>query len=229
MATYPYTIGSISANNPGLPEILGEIHLNQAVVEGQALDRLHLRHAKATAHALRGMNIPQYPELTEDVVESAQWRADVLDLVHAQSQYMPANLADTLQEIQEQLRDLNNNVKTGRAETANALLRLRNLFIDPMVLSPVQKTVAGSGIQLARALAPDHASCNAINQFATNHPEFAGANIGSTPPLFDPNIDSYQHLEFLKLILFYNEDIGIVAGNGVSDRRKAMRNWLIEL
>jgi len=87
--------------------------------------------------------------------------------------------------------------------------------------------VAGSGIQLARALAPDHASHNAINQFATNNPEFAGANIGSIPPLFDPSIDNYQHLKFLKLILFYNEDIGIVAGNGVPDHRKAMRNWLI--
>jgi hypothetical protein len=87
--------------------------------------------------------------------------------------------------------------------------------------------VAGSGIQLARALAPDHASRNAIDQFATNNPEFAGANIGSIPPLFDRSIDNYQHLEFLKLILFYNEDMGIVPGNGVPDRRKAMRNWLI--
>ena len=54
---------------------------------------------------------------------------------------MPANLADTLQEIREELRDLNNNVRAGRAETANALVRLRNRFIDPMVLSPVQKIV----------------------------------------------------------------------------------------
>ena len=54
---------------------------------------------------------------------------------------MPANLADTLQEIREELRGLNNNVRTGRAETANALVRLKNRFIDPMVLSPVQKIV----------------------------------------------------------------------------------------
>ena len=54
---------------------------------------------------------------------------------------MPANLADTLQEIREELRDLNNNVRVGRAETANALVCLRNRFIDPMVLSPVQKIV----------------------------------------------------------------------------------------
>ena len=85
----------------------------------------------------------------------------------------------------------------------------------------------GSGLQLTRVLAPDHASRNAIDQFAANNPEFTGANIGSIPPLFDPSIDSYQHLEFLKLILFYNEDLGIVAGNGVHDRRKAVRNWLI--
>ena len=87
--------------------------------------------------------------------------------------------------------------------------------------------VPGSGIQLARALAPDHASRNAIDLFSTNNPEFAGANIGSIPPLFDPGIDNYHHLEFLKLILFYNEDLGIVAGSGVSDRRRAIRNWLI--
>ena len=55
MATYPYTIDSIQAKNPGLPEILGDISLNQAVVEGQALNRQHLRHAKATAYALRGL------------------------------------------------------------------------------------------------------------------------------------------------------------------------------
>ena len=36
---------------------------------------------------------------------------------------MPVNLADTLQDIRDELRGLNNNVKTGRAETANALVR----------------------------------------------------------------------------------------------------------
>ena len=99
MDTYPYNINSILAKNPGLPEILGDINLNQAVVEGQALNRQHLRHSKATAYALRGrkgkcchtshrlnilidlyMNLAQYPGLTEDVVESAEWRADVLEL-----------------------------------------------------------------------------------------------------------------------------------------------------
>jgi hypothetical protein len=87
--------------------------------------------------------------------------------------------------------------------------------------------VPGSGIQLARALAPNHSSCNAIEQFATNNPEFVGANIGSIPPLFEPGIEYYQHIDVLKLILFYNEDMGIVAESGVHDRRKAVLSWLM--
>jgi hypothetical protein len=55
MAIYPYTIDSIQAKNPGLPEILGDINLNQIVLEGQDLNRQHVRHAKATAYALRGL------------------------------------------------------------------------------------------------------------------------------------------------------------------------------
>lgn len=102
-----------------------------------------------------------------------------------------------------------------------------NFSSVPFAYLFLSRQVPGSGIQLARALAPDHVSRNAIDQFATNNPEFAGANIGSIPPLFDPSIDNYQHIDLLKLILFYNEDMGIVAGSGVSERRKAMRNWLI--
>jgi hypothetical protein len=56
MATYPYTIDSIHAKNPGLPEVLGDIDLNQTVVEGEALNRQHLRYAKAMASTLRGLH-----------------------------------------------------------------------------------------------------------------------------------------------------------------------------
>jgi hypothetical protein len=56
----------------------------------------------------------------------------------------PVNLADTLREIHEGLRDLNNSVRTGRAETVNLSVRLRNRIINPAVLIPVQKTVSCS-------------------------------------------------------------------------------------
>lgn len=38
------------------------------------------------------MNLPQYPALTEDVIESAEWRADVLNLVRESLRFRPANL-----------------------------------------------------------------------------------------------------------------------------------------
>ncbi|KAF8958871.1 hypothetical protein BDZ97DRAFT_1840384 [Flammula alnicola] len=135
-------------------------------------------------------------------------------------------MADNLQKIHQELHDLSVNVKVGRAETANALIRLRNLFISPSVLDAVQKTVPGSGIQLARALAPDQAARDAINHFAINHPEVANADVGSCPAFFDALLDGYEYIDCLKLILFYNEDMGIVAGSEVWECRKAVRDWL---
>ena len=176
-----------------------------------------------------------------------------LHVVDAQAQYMPANLANTLQEIHEAIRGLDNNVRVGRAETANVAVRLRNRRPGVTVadLRPLQKTVCrqwcqfslifahpfvscqvpGSGLQLARALAPDHVSLNAIDQFAANNPEFVGADIGSTPPHFNPSIFEYEHgasehLNVLKLVLFYNEDFGIVAESELSHRMNALLSWL---
>ena len=68
---------------------------------------------------------------------------------------------------------------------------------------------------------------NAINQFVANNPEFADADTGSIPSLFDPFIEGYQHIDLLKLILFYNEDMGIVAGSWVPDVKGAVQNWLM--
>jgi len=174
--------------------------------------------------------------LTEEVVESAERRADVLGIVHAQSEYMPATMTNNLQdihqqlntlpEIRQELRDLNIRVKTAQAETPNALIRLRNRFIFPEAISAVQKTVPGSGLVLARTQAPDQVTETAINDFADQNPEFANADIGSIPAFFNATIDGYQHLDCLKLTLFYNEDMGIVPGSGLVDRRGAIMKWL---
>ena len=84
--------------------------------------------------------------------------------------------------------------------------------------------VPGSGLELARALAPGLAARNEIEQFANDNP-----NTGSTPPLalFDPQNDIYQHIDVLKLLLFYNEDMGVVAGSGGHTRGRSVRNWMI--
>ena len=87
--------------------------------------------------------------------------------------------------------------------------------------------VPGSGLLLARALAPDEATKDQINLFAASHP--IPADIGSTPPFFNANIDQYQHLDFLKLVFFYNEDMGIVAGSELPERKEAVRTWFTNL
>ena len=143
----------------------------------------------------------------------------------------------------------------GRAETRNALIRVRNHFITPSSLSAVQKTVCflllcggpksrvifktesyhlhvlqvpGSGLLRARALAPSVVVVrNQFDNYAANNPDPA-ADIGSTPGplLFQPDIDNYNHFDCLKLIFFYNEDMGIVARSELPERKKAIKSWL---
>lgn len=55
MATYPYDISSIQTKNPDMPNVLGNINLNQTIEEGQALNRQDAREGKVTATALRAL------------------------------------------------------------------------------------------------------------------------------------------------------------------------------
>ena len=83
--------------------------------------------------------------------------------------------------------------------------------------------VAGSGLQRARALAPDQGTLDDIDLFATQHPD--PANIGSTPPFYEANnINSYG--DCLKLVFFYNENMGIRVGDGLLVWTKAIKEWL---
>jgi hypothetical protein len=86
--------------------------------------------------------------------------------------------------------------------------------------------VPGSGLEQARAKVPDPATSATINQFMDSNPGIAAATIGSTPLFFSSTIENYQHLDCLKLIYFYNEDMGIVAGSGLAEHKQAIRNWL---
>ena len=52
MVTYSYSIASIRAKNPQLPDVLGDVNINEMVVEGQALDHQHLKDGNDMASAL---------------------------------------------------------------------------------------------------------------------------------------------------------------------------------
>jgi hypothetical protein len=54
------------------------------------------------------------------------------------------------------------------------------------------------------------------------------AAVGDVPNPWNPNIDAYQHLDILQLIIFYNDDFGIIAGDPITTRRSKVRTWLID-
>jgi hypothetical protein len=54
------------------------------------------------------------------------------------------------------------------------------------------------------------------------------AAAGEVPNPWNPDIDAYQLLDILKLVIFYNDDFGIIAGDPVARRRYKVRNWLLE-
>jgi hypothetical protein len=57
------------------------------------------------------------------------------------------------------------------------------------------------------------------------------APLGQTPPLYnaETNIDAFRHEDILRLIEFYNDDFGIVAGDGIAVRRNKYRLWMASL
>ena len=52
------------------------------------------------------------------------------------------------------------------------------------------------------------------------------APIGSVPPYFNINVASYTAKEIAKLILFYNEDFGIVENDDEAVRRSKLIMFL---
>jgi hypothetical protein len=54
------------------------------------------------------------------------------------------------------------------------------------------------------------------------------AAVGDVPNPWNPDLCSYQHLDILKLVIFYNDDFGIVAGDLLSVRIFKVRLWLLE-
>jgi hypothetical protein len=53
--------------------------------------------------------------------------------------------------------------------------------------------------------------------------------IGSTPPAFNRHIANYQHGDIVKMIVFYNDDFGILVGDLVGTRVDKFRYFLTTL
>ncbi|KAH9992625.1 hypothetical protein BJV77DRAFT_1001921 [Russula vinacea] len=45
---------------------------------------------------------------------------------------------------------------------------------------------------------------------------------------WDGHIAAYQHIHILRLVIFYNDDFGIVMNDKIPSRREKLRTWLLE-
>jgi hypothetical protein len=50
--------------------------------------------------------------------------------------------------------------------------------------------------------------------------------VGSVPPNFNDLPTSYSHSYILDLMIFYNDDFGIVLGDSIADRMAVLHKWL---
>lgn len=70
------------------------------------------------------------------------------------------------------------------------------------------------------------------NAFAAEFPQDPPADdiaaIGQTPPNFQPKLDSYNHIDVLRMVVFYNETFGIIPQDGLGDRIDKFRRYLTE-
>lgn len=52
-------------------------------------------------------------------------------------------------------------------------------------------------------------------------------DVGTTPPQFDGSIANYQHIDILNLIVFYNDDFGIVNSDNLGARQNKVLSFLL--
>lgn len=83
--------------------------------------------------------------------------------------------------------------------------------------------IAGDGLALAQAVAHTVAARNALVPLAQIPP------LGDIPPNFNPNPSSYNHAEIYRLIIFYNDDFGIVQADTLLARVESFRRFLAEI
>ncbi|KAF8884370.1 hypothetical protein BD779DRAFT_1801736 [Infundibulicybe gibba] len=105
---------------------------------------------------------------------------------------------------------------------ANARIITFNSRYERGDLRPLQKIVHGHGLALAQVAAQ---GLNSAVQQGIAAPPSAPA-IGTTPPNFKPDTISYEHTDILEMIVFYNEDFGIVPNDDIWTRINKFREFL---
>jgi len=189
------------------------------------IDRVLLTQAQGVAKALKGIKeIGNEPLVTDAVVQSAEMRAHTIEAAHGSAEFAPVDLVQVLQQINNRLNHMSDRLDVISAITHNTRIVSRNAQRRaPHPYLPLQKSIAGDGLVLAQAVAHNVATRNAL---------VAPVQIpllGDIPPNFNHNLTSYNHGDILRLIIFYNDDFGIVQADTIPSRIDSFRRFLSEI
>jgi hypothetical protein len=150
------------------------------------------------------------------------------------------------QQIDQALQNIDQQLQIGIAHNYNySIVRCNSLYAQSsQSLMPLQKTVSpvvplssyittsfvfqvpGCGHAIARLIANAKARQTFKNRFRAGEDP---AEIGSTPPNFNPKVEHYQHIDILEMVVFYNESFGITAGDTLSNRIMKFKRFLTEV
>jgi len=243
---YPIDIPSIAQIHPALANNLNIINVPvmqgifSSKVVGAPVDPIAVDEAEETVQMLVGAT-RQLPDLiNHNVIELAKNRVHLLRETHSAMQFgLQPGLAGIQPFLQEQFGQLN-----ARFEQLNARFEQLDARFEQQQAAmcnirivarnqrdghrfpprPLQKYIPGDGHALAMLLVVNlnAAIAQAVQDFQPH------GLIGAVPPQFNSNVDSYQHVDILRLVVFYNDDFGIHAGDNLLERKFKLRLWLTE-
>lgn len=230
---YPYNVPSVTQIHPGLannPNIFNVqafqgVHASKAI--RTPVDPLAVIDAEGTVEVLSASKRTLPGVITDPIIETAKNCAHVLRETHASLEFgLQPGIGVFVQQqfinFGQQLFNFGRGLAQMEARNANTciLSHNRRYISDP--LRPLQKYTDGDGHNLALTICGQAALPAAAQNFQPN------AAVGDIPNPWNPNIDAYQHLDILQLVIFYNDDFGIIAGDPVATRRYKVRTWLVE-
>ncbi|KAF8163405.1 hypothetical protein B0H34DRAFT_856899 [Crassisporium funariophilum] len=229
---YAHDIPSVRAVNPGLPAALGNLDLNRGIRAGTPLEPLNLSQAKLVAKGLQAAHdYGMDNRVTAAVAESAALRATAVEAAHALGTYAPVDIGQALGRLARQMERTNDRLDEMHEQFTEQLERT-NARLDVIVAVshntrliasnyraavarqyvPLYKTVPGNGLQLALTAFGNVPGLQQLLVAPAQEPV-----IGTTPPDYDQNYTTYNRADFVRLIIFYNQDFGIVRGNTIPE------------
>ncbi|EDQ99263.1 uncharacterized protein LACBIDRAFT_335187 [Laccaria bicolor S238N-H82] len=120
-------------------------------------------------------------------------------------------LLDINNQLTAGFNQMNQQLAVALAISRNTRVLAHNRLHDvPRAYRPLYKTIPGNGLNLANHIYANFANVQDILIAPAEEPA-----VGTVPPNFSTNFSAYTTADFVRLIIFYNEDFGIVVGDTI--------------